>query len=555
MQPGPTRSIEKTTLVGQGTAAESGAGASRLALTILYHPDLERVGERAIFEETGEGGSFAVSRVEPAFAAPGQAGGAPLLDEHLSRKPVHIVPVGKGGVRIEIGESTTSVTLRGKPVSGNVYLAMRRGVVIELGHRVVLLLHRLASLEGAPDASASSERHALVGESEGLRRVFWDIRSIADLDLPILLRGETGTGKELVAHAIHQASRRRDKPFVAVNLGAISPSLAIAELFGAERGAYTGSVGRRVGYFEQARGGTLFLDEIGEAPVELQVALLRVLATGELQTVGAAQSRKSDARIIAATDADLEGKVASGSFRAALLNRLAAYEICIPPLRERRDDLGRLFVHFLREELEEIGESARLALPEPGAKLWLPPNIMARLAEYDWPGNVRQLRNVVRQLVIGNRGRPWVEITPAIERALGKLSSVPSSPSDVGAPASMRESTPPGERFEADEAAPVGRMGRRRKPADVTETEFGEALRASRWDLASAAERLGIPRASMYLLIQRFPGFRAAGDLGMDEIVRCQEELGGDVRRMAERLEVSERGLARRLRELGLARP
>ncbi|MDC3957468.1 sigma 54-interacting transcriptional regulator [Polyangium jinanense] len=551
MQLGPSRSVEKTTLVGQGTAAESGADGSRLALTILYHPNLERVGERAILEETGEGGSFAVSRVEPVFAPPGQASGAPLFDEHLSRKPVRIVPVGKGGVRIELGESTTSVTLRGKRVSGNVYLSLRRGVVIDLGHRVVLLLHRLASLDGIPGTSAYPERHALVGESEGLRRVFWDIRSVADLELPILLRGETGTGKELVAHAIHQASRRRDKPFVAVNLGAIAPSLAIAELFGAERGAYTGSVGRRVGYFEQARGGTLFLDEIGEAPVELQVALLRVLETGELQTVGAAQSRKSDARIIAATDADLEGKVASGSFRAALLNRLAAYEICIPPLRERRDDVGRLFVHFLREELEEIGESERLAPPAPGEKLWLPPNIVVRLAEYDWPGNVRQLRNVVRQLVIGNRGRPCVEITPAIERALGKL----SSPSDLCAPASMRDATLPRERIEVNEAAPAGRMGGRRKPADVTETELREALRASRWDLASAAEQLGIPRASMYLLIERFPGFRTAGDLDMDEIVRCQEELGGDLRRMAERLEVSARGLARRLRELGLARP
>jgi DNA-binding NtrC family response regulator len=536
MQPGPTPPVEKTTLVGQGAATESGADVSRLALTILYHPNLERVGERVIFEDAGEGGALSISRVEPAFAPPGRTSGAPLLDEHLSRKPVRIVPMGKGGVRIDPGESTTAVLLRGKQISSSVFFSLRRGVVIELGHRVVLLLHRWTELDAA--AAASSARHALVGESEGLRRVFWDIRSVADLDLPILLRGETGTGKELVAHAIHQASRRRDKPFVAVNLGAISPSLAIAELFGAERGAYTGSVARRVGYFEQANGGTLFLDEIGEAPVELQVALLRVLETGELQTVGASQSRKSDARIIAATDADLEGKVASGSFRAPLLNRLAAYEISIPPLRERRDDIGRLLVHFLREELDEIGESDRLTPTGPGANLWFPPWIAARLADYDWPGNVRQLRNVVRQLVIGNRGRPRMEITPAIERVLGKppVGLAPEAPVKV------------------DEAAPPARFTARRKPAEVSEIELREALRASRWDLASAAERLGIPRASMYLLIERFPGFRTAGDVGPEEVARCHEELGGDLRRMAERLEVSERGLARRLRELGLSR-
>ncbi|HRI66149.1 MAG TPA: sigma-54 factor interaction domain-containing protein, partial [Polyangium sp.] len=166
-----------------------------------------------------------------------------------------------------------------------------------------------------------------------LKRVLSDIHNVADLELPVLLRGETGSGKELVAHAIHKASPRRDKPFVAVNLGAIVPSLAVAELFGAEKGAFTGSIKRQVGYFEQAHGGTLFLDEIGEAPVELQVALLRALETGEIQTVGAMQGRKVDVRVIAATDADLEDKVDMGAFRAPLLNRLAAFELWIAPLR------------------------------------------------------------------------------------------------------------------------------------------------------------------------------------------------------------------------------
>src|SRR5262249_34932398 len=156
-----------------------------------------------------------------------------------------------------------------------------------------------------------------------------------------------GTGKELVARAIHESGRRRGAVCLSVNMGAIPPSLATSELFGAVRGAYTGAVRDHLGYFQRAHGGTLFLDEIGETPPEVQVMLLRVLEPGEVQRVGSPQTQKVDVRLIAATDADLERALHEGRFRAPLLHRLSGYEIYIPPLRERRDDFGRLLFHFL----------------------------------------------------------------------------------------------------------------------------------------------------------------------------------------------------------------
>ena len=199
----------------------------------------------------------------------------------------------------------------------------------------------------------------MVGESAALRQVRAHVERIADLPVPVLVRGETGTGKELVARAVHLRSPRRDGPFVSVNLGAIPRDLAAAELFGAVRGAYTGAAQDRPGFFRAARGGTLFLDEVGEAPPEVQAMLLRVLESGEMYPVGGQAPVATDVRLIAATDADLEERIRDGRFKAPLLHRLAGYEIRLPPLRERREDIGPLFVHFAREELERIGEAGR----------------------------------------------------------------------------------------------------------------------------------------------------------------------------------------------------
>jgi two-component system, NtrC family, nitrogen regulation response regulator GlnG len=262
---------------------------------------------------------------------------------------------------------------------------------------------------------------------------------------------------------------------------------------------------------------------------------------------------RSDARVIAATDANLEEKVASGTFRAPLLNRLAAYEIWIPPLRERREDIGRILAVFLREEVAKIGRQDALRPPAGPAKPWFPASLAARLCDHDWPGNVRELRNVARKLVVHNRERAQVEVPPEVsQRHAAGL-----EPYDIDPPAEQEPrgaSQPPQAASESgspDEPPQTGPAAAR-KPADLTEQQLDEALRACRWDFAAAAARLGISRASIYVLIERHPRFRTAGTVSAEEIRRCHRECGGDVARMADRLEVSERALARRVRELGL---
>ncbi|HEV8582733.1 MAG TPA: sigma-54 dependent transcriptional regulator [Thermoanaerobaculia bacterium] len=507
------------------------------ALTILYHPDLGRIGERAVLSGLLEGRTAYLSRLEPLFEAPDRGDPLPLEDRHISRSPLHLSRTREtGAVHLATGESRTRVAANGAPVQETWTASgqdVERGVVLELADRVVLLLHTLPATP-----IRTPERFELVGESEGILRVRREIRRVADLEVPVLLRGETGTGKELVARAIHNASRRRNGPCLCVNMGAIPTSLAVSELFGSARGSFTGSVRDQIGFFQRAHGGTLFLDEIGEAPPEVQVMLLRVLESGEVQRVGGLEPQKVNVRLIAATDADLEQAIAEGRFRAPLLHRLAGYEISIPPLRERRDDFGRLLFHFLRQELQAIGEERRLAPSRDTGSPWMPASVVARLARYGWPGNVRQLLNTVRQIVIASRASEVVEIGPQIEKLLREAAPVtrsPELPEMAARPEPRRRAEPHAYR----------------SPAEVTEAEIVEALRASRWEIKPAAERLGVSRPSLYLLIEKFPSIRKAADLSRAEILEARE-LYGDLDAAAERLEVSKKGLQQRMKQLGM---
>ncbi len=516
--------------------------ASIPTLTLLYHPDLRRVGERALLSELTLGREARLGRHEPEFATPESAIGEPLNDRHISRQPLQLRPAPQGGIVLAAGESRTRVMVDGMILAGELAISaadLARGVVLELADRVVLLLHILDHL-----TAPAAKRFGLEGDSCGIARVRDEIAGVADVEVGVLLRGETGTGKELAARALHDASRRRNGPFIAVNLGAIPPTLVASELFGAARGAYTGSVQQQEGYFRKAHGGTLLLDEIGEATPEVQVMLLRTLETGEVHPVGTQSPQRVDVRVLAATDADLEARAAAGEFRAPLLHRLAGYEIWLPPLRERRDDVGRLLIHFLRRELAPLGEAHRLDPGAPDAPLWLPPGLVARLARYDWPGNVRQLRNVARQIAIGSRGQPRAEIGPAVERL---LRSSPSSTRPV-----IIAPNPAAPNPAAADPASSAIHADRRRPSEVPEEELIAALRASRWDLQAAAEQLRISRPSLYALVEANPRLRKAGDLSAEEITRCWEECGGDVEAMVDRLEVSRKALARRLRELKL---
>jgi two-component system nitrogen regulation response regulator GlnG len=510
-------------------------------LTILGHPEVRRVGERAALLDLASGREMLLSRGEPGFAPPGATDLQPLAARYLSRRSWLLRPAPDGGVRLLRGDSPMSLTADGAPVADEVSLpaaAVERGVVLRLAGHVVLLLHRFR-----PVFAGSVPRYGLVGLSDSLLDLCRQIARVADLDVPVLLRGASGTGKELVAAALHGASRRRGKPFLALNMGALPASLAAVELFGASRGAFTGAEHARRGYFRRAHGGTLFLDEIGETPGEVQPLLLRALESGEVQPLGGEEAARVDVRVLAATDADLEQAAAAGRFRGPLLHRLGGYTIRLPALSERRDDIGRLFFHFLREELAALGEEDRLAAPGPEARPWPPAEWIARLASAPWPGNVRQLRNVARSIAVDSRGGADGEGDVPIPAAIEELLHGAGSSREPGSPA------PPAAHPSA--SAPPPRRAFR-SPQDVTEEELLAALSANRWQPRATAAQLGISRPSLYFLLDSFPGTRKAMDLSAEEITATRERCGGHLREMAELLHVSEAGLRRRMKQLGL---
>ncbi|WP_163996669.1 sigma 54-interacting transcriptional regulator [Pyxidicoccus caerfyrddinensis] len=507
------------------------------ALTVMSHPHPQRIGEQLLLETLATSGRTAsLSRNAPEFSRPGGLVTQPLGDPFISRTPIQFEPGTRGFLRLVVPEGGTRVWVADAPVQGVREFSpeeLTAGVPLVLADRVVLLLHLAASHRELTKADLG-----IVGQGDGIRQVREDIARVADLNVPVLIRGETGTGKELVARAIHEQGPRRAGPFVSVNLGALAKELVSAELFGAQRGAYTGATRDREGFFRAAQGGTLFLDEVGEAPPEVQAALLRVLETGEVYPVGGHTPVPVDVRLVSATDSDLEARIQERLFKAPLLHRLAGYEIHMPTLRARREDIGPLFMYFARQELETTGESGPLSASDPRAEPWLPATLAVRLVRFGWPGNVRQLRNVVRQLIIGSRGLPHLRIDPRLEQTL----DADAMPVPGREPAAASPSTPD----VAEAKAP------RRKPSEVSEQELLEALRACSWDLKATADWLGIPRPSVYVLIDKSSLLRTARDLSPEEITRSFHECEGDLDKMVQRLEVSKRALQRRLRELGL---
>ncbi|MFC1603004.1 nitrogen regulation protein NR(I) [Pseudomonadota bacterium] len=239
------------------------------------------------------------------------------------------------------------------------------------------------------------ESPEIIGEAPAMQEVFRAIGRLARSNVTVLINGESGTGKELVAQALHRHSPRASSPFVALNMAAIPRDLMESELFGHERGAFTGAQTRRIGRFEQADGGTLFLDEIGDMPAELQTRLLRVLADGEFYRVGGHEPVKVDVRIIAATHQHLEALVKQGGFREDLFHRLNVIRIHIPALRERREDIPLLMQHFLSTSAKELGTELKTLMPET----------IKALQQIDWPGNVRQLENTARWLTVMSSGQ------------------------------------------------------------------------------------------------------------------------------------------------------
>jgi transcriptional regulator with GAF, ATPase, and Fis domain len=270
----------------------------------------------------------------------------------------------------------------------------------------------------------------IVGASRALKGALSRIAKVAPTDSTVFITGETGTGKELIARAVHKRSHRAARAFVSVNCAALAPALIASELFGHEKGAFTGATQRRLGRFEQAHGGTIFLDEVGELPPDTQVALLRVLQEREFERVGGTQTIRVDVRVLTATNRDLAAAVAAGSFRQDLFYRLNVFPIEVPPLRERTDDILMLVEYFVRRYAARAGKQFR-SIDKKTIEL---------LQGYDWPGNIRELQNVIERSVILNSGdvfavdESWLSKPPAPMRAASA-----SSTSSSGSPRTERE--------------------------------------------------------------------------------------------------------------------
>jgi two-component system nitrogen regulation response regulator GlnG len=533
---GATLDLSTQTLGASALAAAEAHGQT--ALTVLAHSIVGRVGERHVLTQW----VTPVSRLEPAFGAPIGGETRPLAEASISRQPILLARLDDGGLEVRVpAELQAKVRLDGAPPGECAVLPATRldaGVTLELSGRVALLLHRWRASPSAPTLD-------LVGDSEAVARLRHEIAQVADLDVPVLVRGETGSGKELVARALHAASDRRAAAFGAVNMAAVAPSLAASELFGHEKGAFSGAVRKHDGHFARAEGGTLFLDEIGDTPHDVQAMLLRVLETSEVLPVGGSRAVPVDVRIVAATDADLEEAVRAGRFRSPLLHRLAGFRIDVPPLRARRDDVGRLFYHFARLELAALGQDT--LLDRDPASPWVPAALVAALARHPWPGNVRELRNVTRQLVIANRRAETLVWEPLLTRLLGAAEGARETGERPLAVAEPAPTPTPGHPRETVEPRRTYR-----RAAEVTEDELVEALRLHRWRFKPAAEALGLSRTALYARIESSPRLRKASDLDAAEIEAAFEAAGGDADDAAARLEVSRPALLMRATQLGL---
>jgi len=366
---------------------------------------------------------------------PAQAVGEREYAARVGMRAVMTLPLAVGG-RIQCGISTADFT---RPREWTPIDVNRLRIVGEIlasafdrKRRTAELVARLDEIRAlrdrlqAENASLREEVQSthdfdeIVGQSRALRQVLARVSQVAPTGAAVLLLGETGTGKELLARALHERSPRRGRPFVRVNCAAIPQTLIESELFGHEKGAFTGAVAARAGRFEAAHGGTLFLDEIGELGIDVQAKLLRALQDGTFERVGSARTIRTDARIVAATNRDLERAIADGRFREDLYYRLNVFPISLPPLRERREDIPLLVWSTINRRQGKLGRR----IDE------VPARVMRALESYDWPGNVRELENVIERALILSTG-PTLHVN---EFARGRRAaqtgerSVPSSP-------------------------------------------------------------------------------------------------------------------------------
>ncbi len=358
-----------------------------------------------------------------------------------------------------------------------------RGILVQAIERYHLLRENRRLLEQlsqyarvlSREADSAFNFGAIVGESPSLRQVLTKVEQVAQTAATVLLRGETGTGKEMVARAIHINSPRESRPFVRVNCAALAPGVLESELFGHEKGAFTGAVARRPGRFELADGGTLFLDEVGDLPLDVQVKLLRVLQEREFERVGGSETIKVDVRVISATHRDLERLIGEGKFREDLYYRLNVFPITLPPLRDRTNDIPLLVEHFVQKYAQSTGKFVRGADAQA----------TAMLSSYPWPGNVRELENVIERALILATGNTLT----AADLDFGTRRANSAAPSAV-----VTESG----------SGPVD-SGRSlyRRLSEQERNEIVSAVDRAQGNIAHAARALGINRSTLYYRMRK----------------------------------------------------
>ena len=351
----------------------------------------------------------------------------------------------------------------------------------------------LARKDVVPEPAGAPGRFRLVGQSTAIKQVYAVIDKVADTPSTVLVTGESGTGKELIARALHENSSRRKGPFIKINCAAIPKTLMESELFGYEKGAFTGAVGAKPGRFELAHEGTLFLDEIGEIPVEMQVKLLRVLQESEFERVGGIKTIKVDVRVVAATNRDLQSDLQTGAFREDLYYRLNVVPLQLPPLRERTEDIPALVDHFVIKFNERLKKKI----------LGVEPDAVECLVNHPWPGNIRELENVIERTVLFSEG-PMIrlpELPPELlvaradraaanqsdTRITGSRSAVPAPPEDPNAPSTI----PPSEGVSSLKEAVKAETER------VERELIQRALDETGGNVTQAARKLKISRKSL----------------------------------------------------------
>jgi two-component system response regulator AtoC len=418
--------------------------------------------------EAADGGEAARALLDPAVALalldlkmPVQDGMAVLRAhaDRLDETPVIVVTAYGGGSAAIEAMKLGAFDYITKPFDlDDVLFAVKRA----LTQRALAAQVRALS----DDRSGEADEEELVGRGPAMLQVFKTIGRVAARQEPVLILGESGVGKELAANAIHRNSGRAQRAFVKVNCAALSSTLLESELFGHERGAFTGAVARRIGRFEQAEGGTLFLDEIGELDVELQAKLLRVVQTGRFERVGGEEAVQTDVRVIAATNRDLPARIAEGRFREDLYYRLNVVSLEMPPLRQRREDIPLLAEHIVR----------RLAVKYGWPHLALDPDAIPLLAGRSWPGNVRELQNVLSRAAILVRGGV------------------------IG----LADFQPPTGSAALPSVAPAGSLLLRDILAETECRVIRQALEQEKWNRTRAAVVLGISRRQLFDKVRQY---------------------------------------------------